>query len=359
MDAWMWHAQAVTPSTAWPTPIPLACFDALPPAEQDGYWTALTTTLPTAVVPSSLTQRAQARLDVLLARNEHRPPGAKSVIGLSAPFAVGKSTFIKAWAQERYRAQVTSGDPCILPVWTPRPELSAHWAPQVYITLRAASKIKDINAAILAYLGYPSEGLIRVTTSRVVTVLANHGVRLLIVDDVHMLNTGNAEGRHVLDYLKFLNTELGELGGTLLLVGANLEGGPLYTDPQIAGRLDKVTVAPFEITTPAGRRDWQQLLADIETLLLPYVDTIPAGTFSQVHAGLIWRRTQGYVGDTLTLVVDALLGTFDDADDELTRHRLETVALSARAATAEADLVAAAATSSRRRSKTGKSGDAP
>lgn len=358
MDALMWHAQALTPPPDLPEPLPTARFDALAPAEQQAYWTQLRTILPTAVVPSVLTQRARVRLDLLLARNDHRPPGAKSVIGLSAPFAVGKSTFIKDWAHGRYRAQVALPDPVSLPVWNPRPDQSASWIPQVYITLRAAAKIKDINAAILAYLGYPSEGLIRVTTSRVVTVLATHGVRLLIVDDVHMLNTGSVEGRNVLDYLKFLNTELGELGGTLVLVGANLEGGPLYTDPQIAGRLDKIALAPFEITTPAGRRDWQQLLVDLEQLLLPYFDTIPPGTFSHAYAGPVWRRTQGYVGDTLTLLVESLLGAFDDAEDDLTRHRLDTVALSARAAAAEADMVTAAAQSNRRAARKAKNADA-
>ncbi|WP_109472769.1 TniB family NTP-binding protein [Ornithinimicrobium cavernae] len=351
MDARMWHRQATFTQTPLPDPVPVEQFDGLPPGEQDAYWTQLSEGLPALVVPSVLTARAEQRLDRLVAVNIRRPPGAKSVIGIDAPFAVGKSTFVKAWAQGAYRNRVASGAPEVLPTWTPEPELSADWVPQVYITLRAASKIKDINASILAFLGYPSEGLVRVTTTRVVKVLATHGVRLLIVDDVHMLTTTHADGRAVLDYLKFLNTELGELGATMILVGAHLESGPLYQDPQIVGRLDKITLTPYEITTVGGRADWQLFLRRLEELLLPYFDTLPTGTFSRELAGHVWRRTQGYVGDTVRLVTEAMLAGFDDAQDLMTRDLMQAVALSARAAASEADLLSAAAAPSNRRNR--------
>lgn len=351
MDARMWHRQASTPPAVLPDPISSARFDALADQDQDAYWAELSQQLPALVIPSLLTARAEQRLNGLVSVNNRRPPGAKSVIGIDAPFAVGKSTFVKAWAQRAYRERTGPGSPEVLPTWSPAPETTADWVPQVYITLRAASKIKDINASILAFLGYPSEGLVRVTTTRVVKVLATHGVRLLIVDDVHMLTTAHADGRAVLDYLKFLNTELGELGGTLVLVGAHLEGGPLYQDPQVAGRLDKITLAPYEITTVQGRTDWQQFLRGLEDQLLPYFDTIPAGTFSRELAGHVWRRTQGYVGDTFRLLVQASLNGFDAAQDSMTRDLLADVPLSARATAAEADLLAVAATTSNRRQR--------
>ncbi|WP_256838927.1 TniB family NTP-binding protein [Ornithinimicrobium faecis] len=351
MDANMWHRQALGSTTTRPDPIPVAGFDQLSTEEQDTYWAELFSSLPALVVPSVLAERAKQRLSELIAGNDRRPPGAKSVVGVDAPFAVGKSTFVKAWAQQTYRDRVGAGVVDVLPTWTPKPEMTADWVPQVYITLRAASKIKDINASILAYLGYPSEGLVRVTTTRVVKVLATHGVRLLIVDDVHMLKSTHADGRDVLDYLKFLNTELGELGGTMVLVGAHLEGGPLYQDPQVAGRLDKITLAPYKIDSLEARRDWQQFLRGLEEVLLPYFDTVPAGVFSQELAGHVWRRTQGYVGDTVRLLAGALLAGFDDSQDLMTRDLLQAVALSARAAAAEADLVTAAAAPSNRRNR--------
>lgn len=350
MDARMWHRQALTENRPLPTPLALKELDTRPAPDQDAYSSELSAALLSILAPSVMTQRATKRLTALVIRNDLRPPGAKSVIGVNAPFAIGKSTFVKTWAHQKYRDRVGQATQDALPTWSAQPEVTADWVPQIYITLRAASKIKDLNAAILAFLGYPSEGLVRVTTTRVVKVLATHGVQLLIVDDAHMLKTTHADGRDVLDYLKFLNTELGELGGTMILVGAHLEGGPLYQDPQIVGRLDKISFGPYEITTPAGRRDWQQFLFGLEELCIPYVDTLASGIFAREHAGLIWRRTQGYVSDTVTLLVRASLNAFED-DEALTRHSLEKVPLSARAAAAEADMVTSASGASSRRTR--------
>jgi nitroreductase len=66
-------------------------------------------------------------------------------------------------------------------------------------------------------------------------------------------------------------------------------------------------------------------------VLLPYFDCAPAGVFSRQHAGYIWRRTQGYVGDTALLLTEALLAAFDDGSDTITTAHLDAVPLSARA----------------------------
>jgi len=352
MDARMWHRQATTPPEPMPDPVGVGAFEAMGPLEQDSYWDAVTTVLYGVVVPSVLVHRAEDRLNRIVERNQRRPPGAKPIVTINAPFTVGKSTLVKAWAQGLYRRTLGTAFNDARPTWHPEADVTADWVPQIYITLRAASKIKDINAAILAYLGYPSEGLIRVTTTRVVKVLGVHAVRLLIVDDVHMLNTRHADGRDVLDYLKFLNTELGELGGTLILVGASLHGGPIHLDPQINGRLEKITLTPYEIDSQAGRHDWQTFLKAAEKVLLPYFDTAPTGVFAREHAAHIWRRSQGYVGDTVTLLVESLLDAFDDAAATITRPYLDAVPLSARAAAAEAALTVKPAAVSGRRSKT-------
>ena len=87
-----------------------------------------------------------------------------------------------------------------------------------------------------------------------------------------------------------------------------------------------------------------------EGVLLPYFDCAPAGVFSRQHAGHIWRRTQGYVGDTALLLTQALLAAFDDGSDTITTAHLDDVALSARAAAGEAELRNAPIAPSRRRS---------
>lgn len=224
------------------------------------------------------------------------------------------------------------------PTWAPSPAVTADWIPQVYITLRAASKIRDVLAALLLTMGYPSEGLVRVTTTRVVYAFKQHGVRLLLIDDSHFLEVSNKDSRDMLDFLKYLNTELGELGGTMILIGADLHESPIYLDPQINARLERFTLSPYGFDTPGKQREWQRFLRDAEDLLLPYLDSAPEGVFSQALAGHIWRRTQGYVGDTALLLTEALTAAFDDGSNTITTDHLDAVALSARATAREVEL---------------------
>ena len=103
MDARLWHQQATAPSIALPPPVRVEVFDEMPAAAQDAYWEVLSSGLATVVLPSALARRAATRLTRLVERNTLRPPGAKAIGSVSAPFAVGKSTFVKDWAQAAYR----------------------------------------------------------------------------------------------------------------------------------------------------------------------------------------------------------------------------------------------------------------
>ncbi len=349
MDARLWHQQATTPARALPTPVTVEAFDDMSQDSQDTYWEHLTSAMAGLVLPSVLAQDAAAQLTRLVHRNQLRPPGAKAIGSVSAPFAVGKSTFVKDWAQAAYRDLLGPALSDPRPTWNPEPGVTADWIPQVYITLRAASKIRDVLATLLLTMGYPSEGLVRVTTTRVVHAFRQHGVRLLLIDDCHFLDVSNKASRDMLDFLKYLNTELGELGGTMILVGADLQESPLYLDPQINSRLDRVTLGPYGYGTDQERQLWQRFLKDAEAVLLPYFDCAPPGIFSQQLAGHIFRRTQGYVGDTALLLTEALLAAFDDGSDTITTAHLDAVTLSARAAATEIKLRAPTAPPSKRR----------
>ncbi|MCA0181365.1 MAG: TniQ family protein [Actinobacteria bacterium] len=222
----------------------------------------LTAAMTGLVLPSVLAQRAAQHLTRLVDRNRLRPPGAKAIGTVSASFAVGKSTFVKDWAQAAYRDLLGPACADPRPTWNPEPGVTADWIPHVYITLRAASKIRDVLAALLLTMGYPSEGLVRVTTTRVIHAFRQHGVRLLLIDDSHFLDVSNKDSRDMLDFLKYLNTELGELGGTMILVGADLHESPLYLDPQINSRLERLTLSAYPLATEDDRRTWQRFLKE-------------------------------------------------------------------------------------------------
>ncbi len=151
------------------------------------------------------------------------------------------------------------------------------------------------------------------------------------VDDAHLLKTDWKGGRDVLDHVKHINTELGEIGATLILIGANLEDGDLVNDPQIAGRLDLQKFPRYGIDTVAEMRTWQGIVRRLEILVL---DHLPAGKPGMLYLqlpGELWHRTQGYLGDLTHLVSQATLAARNDGAHRILPRHLNKVKLSERA----------------------------
>jgi hypothetical protein len=214
----------------------------------------------------------------------------------------------------------------------------ADWVPVVFVTLMASSSIKEINALILLYLGYPPEGLARTTTTRVLHALRMHGVQVVILDDANMLRSTNAKGREVLDYIKFLNTELGEINnGTVILVGANLESTAILDDPQIRARLTTMTVDAFKISSIENKAAWQDLLATASARPLQHLPDAAPDLFVTKLAQHIWRRTQGFVGEVAKLVTGSVLDAVHDRRSHITHDDLDAIKLSERSIDGQLD----------------------
>lgn len=304
MDAELWHHQATATMVDAPQPATADDLAAMNPMGRSAYADAVRAVLRARRVSSPVHDAAAAVIDRALGSALLEPPGARTILALSAPYTAGKSTLIKSWAQDRYRtwAKATRST---RPRWTPHPGVTADLVPVCYLTLLSESRSKDLYTQILSFVGYPASGVERTLALRAVKALQTHGVRLVILDDAHMLRTTSVTGRATLNAVKHLNTELGEVGGVLMLVGAELTGGDVLSDPQIRGRLSEHTLAPYEVDTATGRAQWQRFLKNCEDLLLPYLPDEKAGLFSSRLAGYLWRRTQGYVGDTTRLLIDA------------------------------------------------------
>ncbi len=335
MDAEMWHHQATGLAVAAPQPVTAADLDAMNPMGRSTYADAVRAALRAQRVSSPVHNATANAIDRALESALLEPPGARTILALSAPYTAGKSTLIKNWAQDRYRtwAKATRST---RPRWTPRPGVTADLVPVCYLTLLSESRSKDLYTQILSFVGYPASGVERTLALRAVKALQTHGVRLVILDDAHMLRTTSVTGRATLNAVKHLNTELGEVGGVLMLVGAELTGGDVLSDPQIRGRLSEHTLAPYEVDTVTGRAHWQRFLKNCEDLLLPYLPDEKPGLFSSRLAGYLWRRTQGYVGDTTRLLIDATAAAIETGLP-LDRAILDPIWVSQRAQDAQID----------------------
>ena len=342
MDAHDWHRQATTAPPEWPDPIPFREYEALSHTAQHDYFARLSSAMNATILVSKPMEAAQAHLDDVVETNRLRPPGAMQMVALTAPFSAGKSTLIKQWGFRIHRNDLGEQVHCDRPTWSPEPGVIADWVPVVYVTLMSSSSIKEINALILLYLGYPPEGLARTTSARLLHALRMHGVRVVILDDAHMLRSSSVQGRAVLDYIKFLNTELGErANGTVILVGAELHTTAILDDPQIRARLTTMTVGAFEITTVDQRASWQELLEAAEDRPLQHLPDAAPGLFVTGLAQHVWRRTQGFVGEVAKLVAGSVLDAVHDRRSIITHDDLDAVKLSDRSVDGQLDASAA------------------
>ena len=343
MDAHDWHRQATAPAPPWPDPLSVAEFESLTRTARDDYFRRLSLVMNSTVVVSQPMQAVQAHLDEIVATNRLRPPGAMPMVAVTAPFSAGKSTLLKQWGFAVHRGVLGDEVHSDRPTWSPRPGVVADWVPVVYVTLMASSSIKEINALVLLYLGYPPEGLARTTTTRVLHALRMHGVQVVILDDAHMLRSTNAQGRAVLDYIKFLNTELGEVNkGTVILVGAHLESTAILDDPQIRARLTTMTIDAFQISTVEKKAAWQDLLATAANRPLQHLPDAAPDLFVTKLAQHVWRRTQGFVGEVAKLVTGSVLDAVHDRRSVITHDDLDAVKLSERSLDGQIDDATAA-----------------
>jgi hypothetical protein len=301
------------------------------------------------ILVSKPMEAIQAHLDDIVETNRQRPAGANQMVAVTAPYSAGKSTLIKHWGFGVYRADVGNQANSPRPTWSPEPGMTADLVPVVYVSLMSSSSIKEINALILLYLGYPSEGVVRTTTVRVLRALRMHRVRLLILDDTNMLRATNVQSRVVLDYVKFLNTELGEISsGTVVVVGADLESKAILADPQIRARLTVLSLEPLKIATVKEKAAWQDLLAMATEHPLQHLPNASPDLFVTQLAQHIWRRTQGFVSEMAKLIAGSVLDAVHDRRSIITHDDLDAIKLSERSIDGQAEEAAKAKKSVRR-----------
>lgn len=334
MDAAAWHLQAMSPLPTLPERLTSTALAAMSETARCEYATRFRTSMRARPIASPIHETVTDQMAAALNSALLEPPGARTILALSAPFSAGKSTMIKAWAQRLHRSWLAGSDPDRVPRWTPTPGISADTVPVSYLTLLSDSRGTDLYAQLLGFANHDAGGSVRTVVQRAVLALKTHGTRLVVIDDAHMLRTTSVTGRATLNALKHLNTELGELGGVLVLVGANLAGGDVLADPQIRGRLAQHSFSPYEIDTDVGRRTWQKFLKAAEAALLPYLPDNRAGDLANGLAEYLWIRTTGFIGDASRLLIEASAHALT-AGQPLDRTALDRVVLSQRAQDAQ------------------------
>lgn len=333
MDARLWHLSCLREQPQPPSPVKPRDVDN--PATREKYankvYSYLLQAPPVSPIHNEVLQGLRAATGDVLAQ----PRGARTIVALTAPFAAGKSTVAREWASTLHKNWCEGLTPVERPRWQPQHLEDGHadYVPVVYLNLQSDTKSKDLYAQLLSYLQRRSTGTQGKLAVDVVRAFADHGVRLLILDDAHMLRTHRTQGRATLDAIKTTATQLGELGGMLSLVGAwfSADNRDLLEDPQIESRLDLHEFSTYHATTRSERATWQRYMANWEASLRCYLPDLPEGTLTSTWAGRIYTRTQGYAGDTAMLLCGASRNAILQGRTRLLAGDLDSVRLSQRA----------------------------
>jgi hypothetical protein len=333
VDSQLWHDYCTARVPEEPPRATVRQWNAMPDHQREAHVAQLSSWLANLFVQTDELSAIAVAVSNTVQVNAYSPPGAKRVPALTGENFVGKSTLMMRWARTRYNEWTAGADRDARgrPVIYPARDCEADLCPVVWIDLPAAALIKDVDGAILTFFNLPSDGVKREVSRSAVNAVQRHRTRVVVVDDVHLLKTNWKGGRDVLDHVKHLNTELGQVGVTLILVGANLDGGDLVNDPQIAARLKLRRFTPYTIGNTAEMRTWQAIVYQLETQLLPHLPRGKPGMLFTKLAGELWHRTQGYLGDLTTLVGGAALAAINDGTFKILLKHLDSMELSERA----------------------------
>lgn len=333
MDARMWHNYCVTKDPEKPRPLTLRLAKGMSDEERAEYVDQLETWLAHLYLLTPELETLDAAVTKLVQANARKAPGTKDVIVLTGPNVVGKSTLMMRWARDRYLewTQLASHDRYGYPIIQLTVDCEADLFPIAWMNLPAGAVKGTFDREFLGCFGLPAEGKVDQLTRRAISAAERHQTRVLIVDDAHLLKTDWKGGRDVLDHVKHINTELGMIGATLILVGANLEGGDIICDPQIEGRLKLMKFPSYSKDNVAEMRRWQAVACQLEKQVLPYLPAGKPGMLFTKLVGELLYRTEGYLGDLTELVTAATLAAIEDGTNRILLRHLNTVTLSERA----------------------------
>lgn len=336
MKAALLHRVALTPPAAPPPPITVDEARAMSASQRREVAADVGRFLHGRYFDSQRDREMRSQLTSLAQTNTASLVGTKDVAIVTGDNVLGKSTLLYQVAFAAHRQHVAPHlDPATLPAITVSAgsgaeveDLTVHHAPVLFLSLKAGTTEAKFNSQIFQALGYDRSAERR---AYYLDLLERHGLRLLIVDDLHLLTTTEKRGREALDHLKAVVTAVGELGATVIFAGANLHTHPVMDDPQVTGRAYEIPVAPYSATTGQDRLAFQLFLRECSSPIQPY---LPLGDPDQIHNALpqlLLSRSAGYHRDLLTLLREATIAAIEDGTWAITEKHVTNATPSTRA----------------------------
>ncbi len=158
-------------------------------------------------------------------------------------------------------------------------------------------------------------------TNAVCELLCEMGTQLVLVDDVHLMDTRSRAGAETSDQLKYLGERI---PATFVYSGIDVETSPLLTGvrgSQLAGRFKIVRNQPLRYGSPADKQIWHDLVHGMDSALRlrhHRPGNLPA------HAAYLHARTSGRMGSLSHLIREAALVSLLDSSTAPKKNHQET-----------------------------------
>ncbi|MGC5545526.1 TniB family NTP-binding protein [Streptomyces griseus] len=210
------------------------------------------------------------------------------------------------------------------------------WAPVAYVQTPVTAKPKSTCKAILDFYGAPTKRMdLPELIHQVAASLADHGTKVLILDDITRLRMHRADDQDTLDLIRaFMSMHV-----TLVLVGVDIPGSGLLREgrspavknvngwepTQTERRFDLIELDGFRYDTPAQITAWISDLAGIEEHLLLKA---PRGMLTdRTMPEYLYEQTGGVVGLLERLIEDGCSQAIASGAERLTESLLDALPL--------------------------------
>ena len=198
--------------------------------------------------------------------------------------------------------------------------------PVLFITVPPSSTPKMLISEFARFLGLPAlERMNQIQiTNAVCELLCEVGTQLVLVGDVHLMDTRSRAGAETSGQLKCLGERI---PAAFVYSGIDVETSPLLTGvrgSQLAGRFKIVRNQPLRYGSGAGKQIWHDLVHSMGSALR--LRRHRPGTLV-AHAAYLHARTGGRLGSLSHLIREAALVSLLDGTEKIAKKLLEQIEL--------------------------------
>jgi hypothetical protein len=254
----------------------------------------------------------------LLLLNRRQQAGARRGLIISGPATTGKTTTMMALGRSFQLADARQHPG------------QADRRPVLFISVPPAATPKMLVSEFARFLGMPLTDRLNQTqiTNAVCDLLCDLGTQLVLIDDVHLLDTQRRTGAETSDQLKYLGERI---PATFVYSAVDIETSSLLSGvrgAQIAGRFKIFRHRPLAYATEQDRAIWNDLVRAMEDLLRLHAHR-PATLLK--HAAYLHARTAGRIGSLSHLIREAALIAITEGTERITKQLLSEIELDAAA----------------------------